>query len=250
VPAREIGILHAVRAGVRGHAKIVRDTPRAVLRFLLAARLARRTIGLPRVRGRHPALNDVCAAGMRRACPRSMNSTFFSIKRGFLRTVNFGRKFLEPFGLTPARFDMLFTLRRGWKLQSQVWRMLGLHPSTVSKMMKKLDDLGLVFRNGDPDNYREVVVRLSPEGETVLEAAIHNLEKDRAVDEYVAWAIAGPHRAASTREMAVLNLEEALLRVRWAFIDSARLLYVFDPDELEPPEWEKRPPVVMPAWPH
>jgi hypothetical protein len=49
--------------------------------------------------------------------------------------------------------------------------------------------------------------------------------------------------------MAVLNLEEGLLRLRRAFVDSARLMYVFDPDELEPPEWEMRPPVVMPEWP-
>jgi DNA-binding MarR family transcriptional regulator len=181
-----------------------------------------------------------------------MNSTFFSLKRGFLRTVNFARGWLEPFGLTPARFDMLFTLRRGGKLQSQVWRILGLHPSTVSKMMKKLDELGLVFRNGDPENGREVVVRLSPEGEEAVEAVVRELAKEGgAIDAYVRWAVAGPHRRVEKRDVAVLNLEEALLRVRRAFVDSARLLYVFDPDAFEPDpdDWNPPPPPEMPEWP-
>ena len=36
-----------------------------------------------------------------------MNSTVFSIKRCFLRTVHLGRKVLAQFWLTPARFDAL-----------------------------------------------------------------------------------------------------------------------------------------------
>ena len=174
-----------------------------------------------------------------------MNSTFFSLKRGYLRTLNFARKLLEPFGLTPARFDVLFVLRRGWKHQSQVWRILGLHPSTVSKMICKLDDLELVFRHGDSDNRREMVVRLSPWGAAALEGAIAELVKNGVLDGYVGWAVAGPYRGVERRPVAVLMLEEALLRVRRAFLDTARLLYVFDPDEFEPRE---RAP-VMPHWP-
>jgi hypothetical protein len=59
------------------------------------------------------------------------------------------------------------------------------------------------------------------------------------------WAVAGPCRRESARGVAVLNLEEGLLRVRRTFFDTARLLYVFDPEEWaadsgrETPEWPR-----------
>src|SRR5215470_16874196 len=101
-----------------------------------------------------------------------VNSTLFSIKRGFLRTVNFARKLLAPFGLTPARFDIMYLLRDGFRRQSQIWRRLGLHPSTVCRVMIQLDLLGLVHRNVDNDNFREVIVKLSRDGRNALNAAI------------------------------------------------------------------------------
>jgi DNA-binding MarR family transcriptional regulator len=178
-----------------------------------------------------------------------MHSTFFSLKRGFLRTVNFARKTLEPFGVTPARFDILFTLKRGVRLQSQIWRILGLHPSTVCKIMRKLDDLGLIFRNYDADDRREMAVRLSPEGRALMEKIGRAVMEDGGLEGYVGWAAAGPHRPAARRPLAVLNLEESLLRVRRAFADSARLLYQFEPEEFEPEEWDRAPRAVMPDWP-
>jgi len=170
-------------------------------------------------------------SGTGRALGACMNSTMFSVKRTFLRTVQFGRKVLEPFGLTPARFDLLYVVwKRPYGRQSELRRILGLHPSTVSKMLKKLDD-EFVYRNGDNDNEREVVVRLTPHGQRVLEAAVAELVRSGAIDGFMEWAVAGPCRSESKRGVAVLNLEEGLLRVRRTFFDSARLLYVFDPDE-------------------
>jgi DNA-binding MarR family transcriptional regulator len=170
-----------------------------------------------------------------------MNSMLFSMKRGYLRGVSFARKLLEPFGLTPARFDVLFVLRKGWKHQSAICRHLGLHPSTVSKLLKKIEDV-LVYRHYDMDNHREVIVKLSGKGKAALEAAAATLVDNGALDAYMAWAVAGPNRHEAKRPLAALNFEEALLRLRRALLDSARLLYVFDPEEHEndvPPDWPR-----------
>ena len=175
-----------------------------------------------------------------------MNSTMFSVKRAFLRTVHFGRKVLEPFGLTPARFDLLFLLwRREYRYQSELWRILGLHPSTVSKMLKRLQFIEFVYCDIDPDDERKVVVKLAPDGQAALEAAIAEIVANGAMDGFMGWAVAGPWRREERRSVAVLNLEEALLRVRRTFFDSARLLYAFDPEEWlehagpEPPYWPR-----------
>jgi DNA-binding MarR family transcriptional regulator len=175
-----------------------------------------------------------------------MNSTLFSMKRGYLRGVRFARKLLARYALTPARFDLLFTLRRGWKHQSAICKQLGLHPSTVSKLLKRLDDV-LVFRHYDDDNRREVIVRLSNAGRAALEAAAAALVDNGALDAYMGWAVAGPNRLEAKRSVAVLNFEEALLRVRRALLDSARLLYLFEPEEHEdavPPEWPHERAVI------
>jgi DNA-binding MarR family transcriptional regulator len=174
-----------------------------------------------------------------------MNSTMFSIKRAFLRTVNFGKKALAPFGLTPARFDALYLLwKREHRWQSQIWKILGLHPSTVSKLMNWLERHELVYRDRDPWNHREIVVKLAPWGRDALEAAMEEMVQGGGLRAYVAWAVAGPSRPWSRRHLAVLNLEEALLRVRRAFMDSARLLYVFDPGR-----WLEEVPHELPDWP-
>src|SRR5262245_57462199 len=118
-----------------------------------------------------------------------MHAIVFSMKRGFLRTVRFGRKVLEPFGVTPARFDILFCLRSGSRLQSQVWRMLGLHPSTVCKMMIRLEELGLVWRNPDSEDFRQTVVKLAPLGWTTVRRVMRALVHNGAIRAFVRAAV-------------------------------------------------------------
>jgi len=184
--------------------------------------------------------------GRHEAClGEGMNSTMFSVKRAFLKTVHFGRKLLEPFGLTPARFDLMNLLRnRPHRMQAELWQILGLHPSTVSKMLRRLEELELVYRNYDLDDARRTVVKLAPNGTKALEAAFAELVENGAIDGFMGWAVAGPHRAENKREVAVLNLEEGLLRVRRTFFDTARLLYVFDPAK-----WLEHANRELPHWP-
>ena len=74
-----------------------------------------------------------------------MDQVFFSLKRAHHSVLRFTRPMLAEFGLTPARFDLLTVLELD-PTQSGVQRMLGLARATVSEMLARLEELGLVTR--------------------------------------------------------------------------------------------------------
>ncbi|GCB87600.1 putative MarR-family transcriptional regulator [Streptomyces noursei] len=49
---------------------------------------------------------------------------------------------------------------------------LGVNPSTAMRMVDKLEGVGLVDRRANPDNRREVVLRLTPAGRDVVEQVL------------------------------------------------------------------------------
>lgn len=105
-----------------------------------------------------------------------MHPVSFAFKRGHIRAVVAHRDFLKPFGITPARFDALYVIRwRGGSCyQSQIWQDLDLHPSTISRMLKSMEQLGLVVREREYGKFidaREVIVTLTCLGlETIIGA--------------------------------------------------------------------------------
>ena len=75
-----------------------------------------------------------------------MDEIIFGMKRGHLASARFGHRLLAPFGLTPARFDMLYALQNVGLYQTQLAQMLGVARSTVSRMLAALEKLGWVCR--------------------------------------------------------------------------------------------------------
>jgi DNA-binding MarR family transcriptional regulator len=89
-----------------------------------------------------------------------MHAMSFALKRAHLRAVAFGRKAIGHVeGMTPSRFDLLYLLRRveilckpachpldGARAQLELVQDLGLHRSTVSKMLKRLEEMGWIRR--------------------------------------------------------------------------------------------------------
>ena len=86
-----------------------------------------------------------------------MNAHFFGTKRAFHAILRVTRKPLASFGLTAARYDMLYAIygcvpkpdsNRSGCLTSQreLPRKLGVHKSVVSRMLRSLERLGLVKR--------------------------------------------------------------------------------------------------------
>lgn len=49
---------------------------------------------------------------------------------------------------------------------------LGVNPSTALRMVERLESLGLIDRRVNPDNRREVVLRLTAEGEALVESVL------------------------------------------------------------------------------
>lgn len=102
-----------------------------------------------------------------------MHPVSFAFKRGHIRAVVRHREMLAPLDITPARFDVLFVLRvkGGTCFQSEIWQDLGLHPTTISRMVDAMVTRGLVtkIRPYYADN-RERIVTLTRKGfATIIE---------------------------------------------------------------------------------
>ncbi len=77
-----------------------------------------------------------------------MHFLSFSLKRAHLRTLALVRPWLHDTPITPARFDLLYALR-GMNCrvaQSALTRAVGLAAPTVSRTLRRLEELGLIRR--------------------------------------------------------------------------------------------------------
>jgi len=110
-----------------------------------------------------------------------MHRITFGIKRAFLTSTTFLRRSLRRhFGLTQARFDILYLVRKGYEDQLQVRRELGITSSTISEMLRTLELLGLVWRSPKPTDRRARVIHFTPEGRKKTDAVIEQWLKRRA----------------------------------------------------------------------
>src|SRR6476469_983594 len=88
--------------------------------------------------------------------------SFFSMKRAFQSSLEWLKKVFEPFGITPARFDMMRAIDSDeFVYQRALQDMLGVSGATVSRMLKALCELGLVESEQDPDDRRREMLGLT-----------------------------------------------------------------------------------------
>jgi len=177
-----------------------------------------------------------------------MHFTFFAVKRAHLRCVHkVLAPMLAPFGLTPARFDLLMLLVRApWLTQTQsaLTKALGVARSTVSRMVKSLARLGLVQRKREATcDGRQVYVSLTPIGRAVMRRARTKLGVDRPRPPWWGMLKPGPvERAAHTifvrkwwcKEACFAELEDFETRfrdLREQVSDTASLYYPWHPDD-------------------
>ncbi len=156
-----------------------------------------------------------------------MDPVFFTIKRAYYATLRLTRRALAAMGLTAARFDLLDALyklgTRSIHLQSQLRRALGVARSTISRMMRSLEQLGLVTRRRDG---RDCIVALTPEGRRRVRRAYYGLVLVGHVGLALDGALApgerrwpDPRRCASARR----HIEALCMRIRLGFGDEATL---------------------------
>jgi DNA-binding MarR family transcriptional regulator len=163
-----------------------------------------------------------------------VHPTFFSVKRAFHGILRIFRRPLASFGLTPARFDLLYVLyeRLGHRaLQSEIRGALGVTAATVSRMLASLEALGLVAREHCASDRRTRLVLLTYEGMDRMEAAFRALVADGAAQLALDCALAFPRqhdRRACRSAMQVFD--RLLLAMRDQFGDTAWFPYRKWPD--------------------
>jgi DNA-binding MarR family transcriptional regulator len=167
-----------------------------------------------------------------------MHHLSFSVKRIHLRTIELLKPLAKLFGLTPARFDMLYALWGRSKkyvhtTQRDLQSILDVCAATVSRMAQSLEDLGLITREEFALDRRKVLVRFTPEGLARFESAYRELvEADIGedppstqptaayiIDNYVIEAPAPLHARL------FFALDEALRLARRGVQDRARLRF-------------------------
>ena len=162
-----------------------------------------------------------------------MNAQFFNTKRvhhGMLRVM---RRPLAYFGLTPARFDMLFALgpyrECASMLQSDLRRMLGVSASVVSRMLRALEGLGLVTRLRADG--RQLMVYLTETGRRRAQQAFRSLCRpaQRLLEEAITPSGRWWDREAAF--LATCTFEDFLRALRRAFFDTATFYYPWHPDD-------------------
>ncbi len=158
------------------------------------------------------------------------------VKRTFHGFLRITRKSFASAGLTAARFDLLYAVRaRGRESrvvegsvemrQSMIRRHLGVTPTVVSRMVRSLEQLGLVVRRRETvRDRRQIRVILTTKGLQALKTACSMVL--RSVQRFVYEVICyGRHRDPTARFMAMGSLESYLMALRKYLGDTATLRY-------------------------
>jgi DNA-binding MarR family transcriptional regulator len=100
-----------------------------------------------------------------------MHTLFYSLRRADLQSLAFQRSILREFGITPARYLMLFVIgtvgmelgaKSRWMFQSGIRRKLGVSRMTVSVMLRSLEEEGWVKRTRErAGDKRQIMVQLT-----------------------------------------------------------------------------------------
>src|SRR5262249_33609106 len=148
-------------------------------------------------------------------------------KRAQHRFLALSRSFVERFGITPARCDLLYSARRprgAPRRQSEIRRVLGVTAATISRMIRSLEELGLVVRTVPHDDRRQRVVRLTKAGATVLRHVMRKIVATGRIEERLRGAIS---RAKTRREALadLLAFDDWLVNVRGRLGDTSSLRY-------------------------
>jgi len=106
---------------------------------------------------------------------------FRAALRRFLRTTE---RNARSAGLTPQRYLLLLMIKgaedkSGKSTVTELAERLQLAQSTVTELVRRAEDIGLLERERSPDDGRIAFLRLTPEGERRLERSFTTNEAER-----------------------------------------------------------------------
>ena len=169
-----------------------------------------------------------------------MHAISFGLKRAHLSAVGFGKHMLAKVErMTPARFDLMYVLRRRALIegnsrdplapsrsQSGLWKRLGLHRTTVSRMVRQLVEMGWVYRVRSDFDRRTFDVGLTPLGLRTIWKAMRRVFRPRSVRK----AYEEIFRAAAPKQPVVSTIREVIRKMKWvawSFGDRSNVWYDF-----------------------
>ena len=94
-----------------------------------------------------------------------------TLKRAFHTTVRVGLVMSTPFGLTPSRYELMTAIkcqREIWFSQRTLRDLLGIAPSTLTRMIDALVECGFLLRRRDPEDGRYNQLRITLAGRRAL----------------------------------------------------------------------------------
>lgn len=113
-----------------------------------------------------------------------MHFVSLELKRAHWAAVAMSKPLAAEYALTPARFDLLYVVLRrlaGSTGQIGIARHLGVSGATVARMLKSLEQLGLVLRETASHDRRCKHIALTERGLTLMRAAAAAIVDGRAV---------------------------------------------------------------------
>lgn len=97
---------------------------------------------------------------------------------------SFQTKLWREAHLTLTQARLLRSVREGPVGQSELGRMLNLSPASVTRLIDRLEERGLIARERDPDDRRRVAVSLLPAGRRLV-GGEQGMLRGTAVDEAI-----------------------------------------------------------------
>ena len=165
-----------------------------------------------------------------------MHAIFFGLKRAWHGTLRTTRHALAAVGLTAARFDLLYAASMATPgrppTQRQLRLELGVNRTTVSRMLRSLEELGLVTRDRAYADRRTRIVNLTAAGLSRVRVITKLLMGSGAVQLAVDCAVAGGSWCDEPARLEASHiLQMTLSDIRHAFRDSATLHYPWHPED-------------------
>jgi DNA-binding MarR family transcriptional regulator len=169
-----------------------------------------------------------------------MHAVSFALKRAHLRAVAYGLEVVEDVrGMTPARFDLLYLLRRRViadadvvvrdplapaRSQSGLCKDLGLHRSTVARMLKRLSELGWIKKTRCRTDRRTFDVALTRVGLRKIARAMRRVFRMRVMR--CTYENILCRARPKTHVVAAIDATLSILRkIAYAFGDRSRVWY-------------------------
>ena len=161
----------------------------------------------------------------------AMHSVAFHLKRTYLSWIHKAAlPAARSYGLTPARFDMLYALEQfnGASSQKEIQGMLSVCKATVSKMLTSLQELGLIVRKVNPFDRRKRIVTLTEKARAWMKLAVEEIMTSGVATAVLGYMFA--NRGEDEFE-ALVRVEERFMRALEQLWDRPWLKYYWHPDD-------------------